>query len=135
MVHFFAVAKLMNHNTIQHLRRSEHQQAVEIEITLSAAATPLRPLVPYSDPAISDANLWGIVSHSFRYDLQSLICKSPDFIHAQRFDRIRFLLLLFNLVKVLFDPVLMLEYKHIDLGISGLQRGSDDKALCIHFKA
>ena len=134
MVHFLAMAKLMNHHAVDHFGRRQHQKTVEIQITFAAATAPFGSLVPYCDSTIGDADLRGVVFYSFWYDLQSLICKSPDFIHAQRFDRIRFLLLLFNLVKVLFDPVLMLEYKHIDLGISGLQRGSDDKPLCIHFK-
>ena len=94
MVHLLAMTKLMNHNTIQHLRRGKHQQAVEIEISFTAAAAPLGTLVPYGDPAIGDTNLRGVVFHSFRDDLDGLICKSPDFIHAQRFDRISFLLLL-----------------------------------------
>ena len=47
VIHFLSMAQLMNHNIVQHFPRDQGQQAVEIQISLAAAATPPCMLCAY----------------------------------------------------------------------------------------
>lgn len=44
VVHFLSVAQLMHHDIVDYLRGSEHEETVEIEVSLAAAASPASTL-------------------------------------------------------------------------------------------
>ena len=52
MIQLLPVAQLVNHHIVQHLRWTQHQQAVEIQIPLGAAAAPAGVLTADRDTAI-----------------------------------------------------------------------------------
>ena len=55
MIHLEQVAELVNDHAVYYLGRSQHQQAVEVEIAFGAAAAPSGFLVSDRDSAGADA--------------------------------------------------------------------------------
>ena len=52
MIHFFPMAQLVYHNTVNDLRWCKHQQAVKIQVSPAAAAAPAGALAADRDPAV-----------------------------------------------------------------------------------
>ena len=99
MIHFLSMTKLMHHNIVQHFPRNQGQQAVEIQISLAAAATPPGMLGTY-------CNLIVRYSHEGRIVLNTLRNQVPSLL-SQRF-QLRFCVFLLTLrrtlCQVLLDP-------------------------------
>ena len=99
VIHFLSMAQLMNHNIVQHFPRDQGQQAVEIQISLAAAATPPCMLCAY-------CNLFVGYSHEGRIVLNTLRYQHPCLL-SQRF-QLRLCVFLLTLRRtlgqVLLDP-------------------------------
>lgn len=54
VVHFFSVAQLVNHNIVNDLGRSQHQQQIKVQIARSRAAAPTGFLPANGDSSIGD---------------------------------------------------------------------------------
>ena len=54
----------MHHDIVDYLRGSEHEETVEIEVSLAAAASPASTLVSYGYTPIGDADERREVSHT-----------------------------------------------------------------------
>ena len=66
MVHLPAVRQLVHHHIVQHLRRAEHQQTVEIQVSLGGTAAPAGGLTADGDSPVVHAHLPGKVLHPGR---------------------------------------------------------------------
>ena len=75
VVHLLPVAQLVDDHIVQHLRRREHQQAVKVEISLTAAASPQGMLTADGDSAVGHAHQRGKIGSPFRYCLPRLTGK------------------------------------------------------------
>ena len=99
VIHFLSMAQLMNHNIVQHFPRNQGQQAVEIQISLTAAATP---------PGMLCAYCYLIVGYSYqrRVVLNSLCNQNPGLLpkHIQLLLCVFLLALRRTLCQVLLDP-------------------------------
>ena len=111
MVHFLPVAQLVNHHIVHNFLRTQHQKAIEIQISLCAAAAPTGTLAADGDAAIGytqllckPANLFGqYFRHLFRQ------CFPFSSGQDQHFRSRR------NGLQILPDPSLLAGYKGIDL--------------------
>lgn len=56
----------MHHDIVDYLRGSEHEETVEIKVSLAAAASPAGLLLPDRDPAVSNAYKSCVVSSLLR---------------------------------------------------------------------
>ena len=70
VVHFNAVAKLVNDYIIRDLGRREHEKTVEAEVPLRRAAPPARALAPHRYPAVIDADKRRKIFDPLRYRLE-----------------------------------------------------------------
>ena len=99
MIHFLSMAQLMHHNIVQHFPRNQGQQAVEIQISLTAAATPPGLLGAYCNLIVGYSHEGCIVLNTLRYQHPCLL--------SQRF-QLRFCVFLLTLrrtlCQVLLDP-------------------------------
>ena len=68
MVHFLPVAKFVDHHIVLHFLGHKHQQAVEIQIALDAAAAPSGTLAADGDAAIGNSHLICKTGYLFRKD-------------------------------------------------------------------
>ena len=64
MVHFLPMAQLVDDYAVYHFGRSQHQQTVDVEITLGRAAPPAGALVADCYAAEVDADQWSVVANS-----------------------------------------------------------------------
>ena len=67
MIHFLSMAQLMNHNIVQHFPRDQGQQTVEIQIPLTAAASPPGMLGAYCYLIIGYSHKGRRVLNTLRY--------------------------------------------------------------------
>ena len=79
MIHVFPVAQFMHDDIIPHRCRTQHQQAVEIQVALTGAASPASFLQADGDPAVGYAQQARKVPHLFRQFLHSLPGQRFDF--------------------------------------------------------
>ena len=73
MIHFLSMAQLMNHNIVQHFPRNQGKQAVEIQIPLTATATPPGMLGAYYDLIVGYSHEGRIVLNTLRYQHPCLL--------------------------------------------------------------
>ena len=104
MLHLPAVAQLMDHHAVEHFRRREHQQAVEIQIPLAATASSAGALAADRDPSVAHADQRGIVSDALRDDPRCLGCEGANLLRRQFWSSLRRLPLCQDPVSVRFDP-------------------------------
>ena len=79
----------MHHDAVHHLRRGKHQQTVEVEIALAAAAPPAGTLVPDGYAPVADAHQRGKMAHTLRNHPKRLLrqrlkLRIAQFFHAPR---------------------------------------------------
>lgn len=90
----------MHNNIVQHLRRYNGKQAIEIEVTLVATAAPTSVLRPDCDLSIGNANNRRIVSHLLSDEFSCLLSELLNFL-----GRILRHILRRSLSQVLLDPI------------------------------
>ena len=99
VIHFLSMAQLMNHNIVQHSPRNQGQQAVEIQISFTAAASPSGMLGAYCNLIVGYSHERCIVLNTLRNQCPCLL--------SQRF-QLRFCVFLLTLRRtlsqVLLDP-------------------------------
>ena len=84
VVHFLPVTELMCDDIVDDLRRGQHEETVEIEIPLRAAASPAGPLMADRDASIGDANALRVHRYTWRDVLRRLMAELPQFLVRQR---------------------------------------------------
>lgn len=84
VVHFLPVAELMHDDIVDDLRRRQHEETVEIEIPLRAAASPSGPLMPDRDTSIGDTDALCVHRYTRRDVLRRLMAEPPKLLVRQR---------------------------------------------------
>ena len=115
MVQLLSVTQLVHHDAVDHLRRRQHQEAVEIQIPPGAAAAPSGPLVSDGDPSVGHADNGGVMRCARRNDPPRLLRQGAELVRGELFDRgpPADPLLVFP------DPGLPASYRCFDLGVRG----------------
>lgn len=72
VVQLQSVAQLVDHDIVDDMRRGEHQQAIEIEVSLAGAAAPAAALIADGDVSVAHAYDGGVMPHALRYNGQGL---------------------------------------------------------------
>lgn len=83
VVHFLPVAELMHDDIVDDLRRCQHEETVEIEISLRAAASPAGPLMTDRDASIRDAEALRVQRYTWRDILRRLMAELPQLLVRQ----------------------------------------------------
>ena len=68
VIHVLAVAQLVNHHAVQHLRGCQQEQAVEIQISIGRTASPTGSLMANGDPSVRHTHEGGIRLHTLGKD-------------------------------------------------------------------
>ena len=84
MVHFLPVTELMHDDIVDDLRRRQHEETVEIEISLHAAASPAGPLMTDRDTSIRDADALRVQRYTWWDVLRRLMAELPQLLVRQR---------------------------------------------------
>ena len=132
VVHLQKMADLMRDDRIGDLRRSEHQQAVEVEVLFGGTAPPAGLLTADGDPSVVNAEKIGIVSRAFGQDELCLPIKRVQLLVTELFDLIELLLLREGSLELFFDPALMLLYKGVDVALGQPVRRADDDRIAAY---
>lgn len=125
-----SVAQLMHNHTVEHFPGSEHQQTVEIQVSLAGAAAPAGPLTADGDPPVSDIQPAGVIGNPVRNERFCLMCQETDFRVGQQ----RNMLLCFlpgpGFCKMTFNPGLLFLKKTGDLCIGNTQGARTSTCSC-----
>ena len=74
VIHFLAVAELVDDDAVENLRGREKQETVEIQIACRGTASPARALVPNGNFSVIDTDQRRIIGDSFREDSVRIAC-------------------------------------------------------------
>ena len=93
-----------------YIGRNKCQQAVKVEVTFTAAASPTGPLRSYRYLSIWNTNYWSIIFNSLCYQMSSFLPELTDFLFRKlaRFYRV-------TGRKVFLDPSGFAFYKSFDI--------------------
>ena len=83
VIHFLSMTKLMHHNIIQNFPGSQGQQTVEIQIPLTASASPPGMLGTYCNLIIGHPDQRRIVLNTLRNQCTSMIPQDLDLLLCQ----------------------------------------------------
>ena len=125
MVHLLAVAQLVDHHAVDDLRRTEHQQAVEIQIPFGGAAAPAAFLVADGDVPVGHPHQRCEIPHSLRDEDQRLIRQLMYFFHGQPGFVRQALPAGLGPVHIAFDFVAVLLHEGRDFFICAAKRRAD----------
>lgn len=133
MVHFLPVAELMHDDIVDDLRRCQHEETVEIEISLRAAASPAGPLMTDRDASIRDAEALRVQRYTWWDVLRRLMAELPQLLVRQRRQCIGRCTRRLDPCHVGTDPVLPFEEYTIDFCVRRPVRHlEDDLRLTVH---
>ena len=89
VIHLQPVAKLVDDHVVPDLLRSQHQQAVEIQIPFCGAAPPACPLIADGNASVCHAEKRREMRCPLRQILQGLLRKKADLRFRKQVDRMR----------------------------------------------
>ena len=121
----------MHHDIVDYLRGSEHEETVEIKVSLAAAASPASTLVSYGYTPIGDADKRCEVSHTPGNAGTGFIGKLFNIIVCKLFNRqcvIALSVFLFQLSKMFHYPIGAVCYELFNIAAGSLIRSADDDA-------
>jgi len=116
----------MHHHTVQYLHWSEHQKAVEAEISLAAAASPAGLLAADHDLSVGNADPLRIIRGALRDHFLRLFRKCADLFFAQEPLLLRFFLCGFCFRQMVFDPAKVFSDEAFDLPDGAAKRRAHD---------
>ena len=123
----------MHDDIVDDLRWRQHEETVEIEIPLRAAASPAGPLMPDRDASIGDADTLRVHRHTWRDVLRRLTAELPQLLVRQRSQCISRCTRRPDPCHVGTNPVLPFEEYAIDFCIRRPVRHlEDDLGLTVH---
>ena len=128
MIRVQPVTELMHDNTVEHLRRRCHEQAVEIQIALRSTAPPARFLIADRDAPVADANLLRKILHSHRNHCGCALCHIADILRRKGRKRRKCPVLRKALLHMLLDARRFLRKKAHDLLLRHALRCTDRHA-------
>ena len=134
MIHLEQVAELVNDHAVYYLGRSQHQQAVEVEIAFGAAAAPSGFLVSDRDSAGADAEERSVIKNALRNVFPGLLRETPDVAFAEDALGLGRRLRLLVLRRLFSDPGLMGGDHSLNLAPARSQRGPHEKSLVGYFQ-
>ena len=106
-----AVNQFVHHYTIKDFRRHQHQKAVEVQIPVYRTASPARLLQADKNAVVGNPCHFGVVLYPLRNYYPRLFLDLSDVFFGERTHGISQLRLLFNLFKLLCNPVFFLADK------------------------
>ena len=121
MVQFLSVTKLMDDHIIKDFRWHECQQAIEIQISLTAAAAPAGMLCPNDNLIVVNTNDRCVILYSFSEQYASFLPKCFQFMLGKFF-----LVLSGTIGQVLLDPTGLTLNEPSDIFYSHSFRSAND---------
>ena len=134
MIHLEQVAELVNDHAVYYLGRSQHQQAVEVEIAFGAAAAPSGFLVSDRDSAGADAEERSVIKNALRNVFPGLLRETPDVAFAEDALGLGRRLRLLVLRRLFSDPGFMRGNHALDFASARSQRSPHEKSPVGYFQ-